>query len=189
MNNNCELIDGEFYVLETIRFKLPQGPWWHSADLEHDTIPGTTFRTWVDDPLDDEIEVATIIIADATSDPSEPDVSQLKDISGSDLHDFLHEELVEETHSMGTEFIEWHGSKLLDTGGMSQMLVTNFAIVDQGRNRQTTQIRKRIGSKNFVIMATVDTDRDDGFDIRVIDAIFNVAEINTSDRSNKSSVN
>lgn len=74
---NTTYEDGVLEVLSLVRVRLPgSGWWWHTADYEEGASKGAVFST-----IDEETKslIAQVLIVDASLDPDEPDVTQLKE--------------------------------------------------------------------------------------------------------------
>jgi hypothetical protein len=161
---NCKLIDPEqgiFSFLDLVTFRL-SGPYtWQNDDYNSDESKVSVFRAYEHDgDTNNRRDVASITIADATLDPTEPDIAplQVADVPA------LDQLLLEGTHAQltgeGRELVRWMSSQLNQTDCM-KALVTPYIISDQGVERQSITLRLSSKGRKFVVVGVFDISQKD----------------------------
>ena len=143
---NCDLIDpehGVFSVLDLVTLRLG-GPYlWHGEDIDDETAKGAIFRAYERDVAKEGwLDVASIMVVDASNDPTEPDVSTLEQDAVPVLDAFLHEGIRLQLAANKIELIQWMSSELNQSAN-GKALVTVYIV------KETPQNVLHLGSANL----------------------------------------
>jgi hypothetical protein len=150
---NVVLTDhSRFEVLGLVSIALPGPWWWHTEDLNETGAVGAIFRCY---DRDNQNELAYLLVADLSSDQSEPDISAWQEVQASDFDRFLEREIRDRMMSDGREFIRWMSSHL-NRGPLGTCLLTAYVARDQGRERQYMDLRARVRDRNICVGACFD---------------------------------
>jgi hypothetical protein len=156
--------DDRFEVLNLVSIVLPGRWWWHAEDL-HDPggAKGAVFRAYEGDYVAEDgnlQELAYLLIADASDDPTEPDITRFEQKDVEEFDRFLEQACRRSMAREGREMIRWMSSHLSETArGMG--LITAYIANDQGRERQYMDLRIRVGERNVLICGCFDIQRKD----------------------------
>jgi hypothetical protein len=155
--HNYEVINAEhgvYSVLGLVSFALP-GPYqWIVEDYENENSKGAIFRAY-DSPDKDAFEVASIFVADATNDPTEPDVSTLGQDDIPSLDNFLREDIQTQMVADGRAIVEWGFSDLVQSE-IAKALYTYYIVLDRGTERQTIVVRVKVKDRKMVAVGQYD---------------------------------
>jgi hypothetical protein len=155
---------GVFEILGLIKVR-PLGPWWwHTEDFDDPGgAKGAIFRCYDADvrAADGNLqELAYLLAADATSDPTEPDISHFERTDVEAFNRVLEHAIRESMARDGREMTKWMSSHLNETS-QGKGLMTAYIGRDQGRERQYFDLRIRIRQSNAIIGACFDISRKD----------------------------
>jgi len=156
---NSELIDPErgiFSVLGLVALRL-SGPYlWNSCDIDDEMVQGAIFQAYEPEDSEDEmLDVASIMVVDATNDSTELDISVVKQDNISSVDEFLREGIQAQLKTEGAEIIQWMSSQLNQSETLKGLL-TAYIIKEQGRNLQVIALRVKIKGRKIVIIGNFD---------------------------------
>lgn len=175
---NIELVDYQrkiFDVLGLFRLHLPQGFNWYCEDLAEANAKGAIFRTWEKEEPG-QYEMASIIIADVTEDPTEPEISGITQADVATLDDLFKEEISEQLNSQGRAVVQWQSSQLNETQNLTA-LVTAYIVGEDQRQQQNIALRMAVTQRKFVLMGRFDVDKHELLAKPVFESLQNVSVI------------
>jgi len=143
-----------YSVLGLMMVSLP-GPYlWVVEDYDNENSKGAMFRAY-DSEDEDAFEVASILVADATNDPSEPDVSTLGQDDIPSLDSFLREDIQTQMNADGRSMVDWGFSDLVESE-IVKALYTYYIVLDQSTERQTIVVRVKVKDRKMVAVGQYD---------------------------------
>jgi len=155
--HNYETINAEhgvYSVLGLMMVSLP-GPYlWVVEDYDNENSKGAMFRAY-DSEDEDAFEVASILVADATNDPSEPDVSTLGQDDIPSLDSFLREDVQTQLAADGRAMVDWRFSDLVQSE-IAKALYTYYIVLDRGMERETIAVRVKVKGRKLVAVGQYD---------------------------------
>jgi hypothetical protein len=158
------LDDGVFEVLGLIKIRPPGPWWWHTEDLsDPDGARGAIFRCYEDGYVaaNGELqELAYLMAADVTDDPTEPDISRFVESDVERFDRMLEPAIRQLMANDGRTLIKWMSSHLSETS-LGKGLATAYIGHDRGRERQYFDLRLRVRDSNAVIGGCFDIPRKD----------------------------
>jgi hypothetical protein len=156
--------DGVFEVVDLIKIRLPGPWWWHAEDLDDpDGARGAVFRCYEEGYIASDgnlQELAYLLAADVSRDPSEPDISRFEQTDVPEFDRVLHDAILRATSRSGREMTKWMSPHLSETS-LGKGLMSGYIARDQGRERQYFDLRLRIRQSNALIGACFDIARKD----------------------------
>lgn len=167
---NSELIDEEngiFSILDTVHIQLSGPYWWKCEDIDEENCTGSIFRLFDEK---ESLDIAYIMVVDATNDPSEPDISGLDEDNVEAVDRYLFGEIVSALKQEGREMLEWMSSQLNETDCM-KALVTAYKTQDQGKDRQEVHMRINVNGRKWVLISCFDIARKDELAKPIIDIV------------------
>jgi hypothetical protein len=171
---NVTLTDqARFEVLGLVSIALPSPWWWHTEDLNETGVVGAIFRCFEEG---NESELAYLLIADLSSDQSEPDVSTWLEMQASNFDRLLERQILDQMMSDGREFIRWMSSHL-SRGPLGKCLTTAYVGKDQGRERQYIDVRTRVRDRNICMGACFDVARAKELSAPIMSALFDARSL------------
>ena len=161
---NCTLIDPEqgiFSFLDLVTFRL-SGPYaWQNDDYNGDESRVSVFRAYEHgSDANDRCDVASITIADATLDPTEPDIAALQEADVPALDQLLLEGTQAQLVAEGRQLVRWMSSQLNQTDSL-KALVTAYIVGDQGVERQSIAVRLSSKGRKVVAVGVFDIPKKD----------------------------
>ena len=161
---NCTLIDPEqgiFSFLDLVTFRL-SGPYaWQNDDYNGDESKVSVFRAYEHDgDANNRCDVASITIADATLDPTEPDIAVLREADVPAMDQLLLEGTQAQLVAEGRELVRWMSSQLNQTDSL-KALVTAYIVSDQGEERQSIAVRLTSKGRKVVAVGVFDIAKKD----------------------------
>ena len=154
---NCEAINAEYGVYSVLGLmvvSLPGQYQWIVADYDGENAKGAIFRAFEAEDKDAP-EVASILVIDATNDPTEPDVSTLMQDEIPSLNDFLREDAQAQLAADGRAMISWESSDLVQSE-ISKALYTYYVVLDYGIERQNIVVRVKVKDRKMVAIGQYD---------------------------------
>jgi len=159
---NSKLVDAEqglFSVLGLVSFRRPGPYWWHGEDINDGESQGAIFRAYVPDQAKaGQLDVAYVLVADATADTTEPDISKLEDADVHAIDCVLHEGIERALTADGMQMVRWMSSHLNKVANLKG-LVTAYIVRDQGKERQYMTLRITVKSRKLVVIGVFDIER------------------------------
>lgn len=155
--------EGRFDVLGLIRIVVP-GPWWWQADdLNEPHAQGACFRCFEEGYVADDgnlQEIANLLVADVSADPTEPDISLLQPEDVEALDRRLEAEIRCMFARDGRVMTKWMSSHL-NVLASGKGLTTAYVAWDQSRERQYFDLRISVGGRKVFIGGCFDIARKD----------------------------
>jgi len=143
-----------YSVLGLMTLSLPGAYRWIVADYDYENAKGVIFRA--SEPEDgDAPEVASILVADATNDSTEPDVSTLVQDDIPSLDDFLRGDAQTQLAADGRAMVDWGSSDLVQSVIM-KALYTYYVVWDHGIERQNIVVRVKVKDRKMVAVGQYD---------------------------------
>jgi len=131
------------------------GPYqWIVEDYDHENAKGVIFRAFESEEQGAP-EIASIVVADATNDPTEPDVSTLVQDDIPSLDDFLRGDALTQLAADGRAMVEWASSDLVQSE-ISKALYTYYVVWDHGIVRQNIAVRVKVKDRKMVAVGQYD---------------------------------
>jgi hypothetical protein len=156
--------DGVFEVLDLIKIRPPGPWWWHTEDLiDPGGARGAIFRCYEDGYVaaNGELqELAYLMAADVTDDPTEPDISRFVESDVEKFDQTAEPAIRQLMANDGRTLIKWMASHLSETS-LGKGLMAGYIARDQGRERQYIDLRLRIRDRNAIIGGCFDISRKD----------------------------
>jgi len=132
------------------------GPYqWFVADYITENANGAVFRAFGSEDGDGP-EIASILVVDATNDPTEPDVLPLVQENVPPLDEFLRRDAQAQLSADGSSMVDW-GSSYLAQSEISKALYTYFGVWDHGIERQNIVVRVKVKDRKMVAIGQYDT--------------------------------
>ena len=161
---NCKLTDpeqGNFSFLDLVTFRLSGPYWWKNDDYNSEQGKVSVFRAYArEDDHDVDPEVASVTIADATLDPTEPDVSALQEADVPAIDRTLLEGTEAQLIAEGRTMVRWMSSKLNQTDRVKG-LVTVYIVGEHGQQRQCIALRLTSKARKIVVIGVFDLAKKD----------------------------
>ncbi len=161
---NCiRLGEGRFEVLGLISMVLPGPWWWQAEDLNDPHARGTCFRCFEEGYLAEDgnlQELANLLVADVSADPTEPDISLLQPEDVDALDRRLEAEIRRVFAHDGRTMTKWMSSHL-NVLASGKGVTTAYIARDQGRERQYLDIRISVGGRKVIVGGCFDIARKD----------------------------
>ena len=173
---NYEAINAEhgvYSVLGLMTVSLPRQHRWFVADYDNENAKGAIFRAFEAED-EDAPEVASILIADATNDPTEPDVSTLAQDDISSIDDFLRGDALTQLAADGRAMVEWGSSDLVQSE-ISKALYTYFVVWDHGIERQNIVVRVKVKDRKMVAVGQYDTAKKEALALAIYEVMNNLS--------------
>lgn len=156
MTEYCRMIDGErgaFRILDMVELDLSGQLLWHTSELDTDEAKGVTFFGF-DKSDGDGSSCVSLTVADVTSDPTEPRIS---DITAQNLEaiamDLRHG--IEATAAANDmEILEWYGSHLSSVTA-KPFLVSHYRLREPLGARREVTLRATVDNRKLVIVGWV----------------------------------
>jgi len=133
---------------------LPGAYRWIVADYDYENAKGVIFRA-SEQEEGDAPEVASILVADATNDPTEPDVSTLVQDDIPSLDDFLRGDAQTQLAADGRAMVDWRFSDLVQSE-IAKALYTYYIVLDRGMERETIVVRVKVKGRKLVAVGQYD---------------------------------
>jgi hypothetical protein len=138
--------DGVFNVMNITDIRLP-GPWcWHGEDIEQPDAKGVIFRAY---RRSGGLDIAYLLVADVTTDPTEPDISDLIAADVPELDQRLEAGIRDQFETQSTTLTRWMSSRLNEDRGQ-RALLTAYIITDSGKDRQMMAVRMKIHGRKMI---------------------------------------
>lgn len=152
---------GTFTFLDLVAFRL-SGPYsWQNDDYNGEESKVSVFRAYEKaGDANNRCDVASITIADATLDPTEPDIAALQEADVPALDQLLLEGTRSQLVAEGRELVRWMSSQLNQTDSLKG-LVTAYVVGDQGVERQNIAVRLSSKGRKVVAVGVFDIPRKD----------------------------
>jgi len=161
---NCKLIDPEqgiFSFLDLVTFRLSGPHFWHNEDINDESVKMSAFRAYEEDgDANNLLEVGNIAIADATLDPTEPDIAALQEADVHAVDQALFEGAQAQLIADGNTLVRWMSSQLNQTADMKG-LVTAYIVSTQGVERQCIALRLTSKARKIVAVGVFDIAKKD----------------------------
>jgi hypothetical protein len=174
---NSKLLDpdkGLFSVLELVAIQLAGSYWWNGEDINDELYQRAIFRAYDPETVEnDELDIASITVVDATSDPTEPDVSLLKKSDVKSLDESLCKSIRAGLEADGMELQEWMSSQLNQSDEL-KMLITAYKVKSQGKERQFIAARFRTRGHKIVTIGIFDIDKKELLAVPIFNIIRNM---------------
>ena len=178
-SENFELVDYEshtFLVLGMVRVCLPLLWPWYCEDMNDPNARGAIFRTWgSDEPTGDEI--ANIIVADATGDPTEPDVSIITGADIAKTDNYLESETAKALAEQEMKLTKWMGSEQKQCGN-NNCLISRYIASDQGQSKCIIAYRQTIKDRKIVALGCFNVDLKEILEEPILSALEGVIPVN-----------
>jgi len=105
-----------------------------------------------------QLDVAYVLVADATADTTEPDISKLEDADVQALDCTLHDGIEQQLTADGMQLVRWMSSYLNKVANLKG-LVTAYIVKDQGKERQYMTLRITVKARKLVVIGVFDIER------------------------------
>jgi len=148
--NGLKIFDSdphELTVLGSATIKLFNGYAWQCEEINDETAVGYNFSAFEDPPTK---SVATITVAEATSDLEEPDINLVEDADVSKVDSILQNAI-----QANMDVVEWTTSKLNKISELN-VLITKYKARDDGKIWQYVALRLSNEKKKYVIIGMFD---------------------------------
>jgi hypothetical protein len=136
-----------FLVLDRVYIKLFHDYSWYSEDIEEDSVRGSIFYAYEEQPT---LSVASITVADVSSDTAEPDISGIKPEYVDVVDALLKSEI-----SRQFNVTRWMSSQL-NVFNSLKVLVTAYITTDKEKQWQYIALRLSNNNQKFVIIGSFD---------------------------------
>jgi len=164
MSKNVELLsasDPSFLINGDIQVPIVGNFLWLTADIDEETCVGAICRAYDRDGTSDPaLEIASVIVVDATSDPDEPDISTVHADDVPQLDTYLRHAVSVQLQNDGMQIVKWMSSQLNETAA-TKGLVTAYIVSDEGRERQMIALRLAHWDRKIVVIGSFDIARKD----------------------------
>ena len=158
---------GLYYVLGLVRIQT-FGPYiWATEDLDGSGANGAIFRCYEDG---NEQELAYLLAADVTGDPSEPEIEALRREDVEAVDRYLEEGIRRALPNAGRKMIRWMSSSFHETE-LGNRLMSPYIAEDQGRQRQYIDYRMLVSGRKWVVSGCFDVARASDFARPILDAV------------------
>ncbi len=154
---NTKLIDsdiGVFSFLDILTIQVPPIGWWQSEDFEDEKSRGVIFSAFEPPKNEDEdpvLNIAWFLLADATNDPDELNITLLNEEKLSEVDKQLHQDIENSLKNDGMIIQKWVPSELSEISGI-KMLISSYLYTEGNVERQSVAVRFSVKDKNIVII-------------------------------------
>lgn len=175
---NCKMEDGEkgiFSVLGLVAVRITGPYWWHSEDIDDEMAKGSIFRAYEAEGGGDDtkLDIASVMVVDATNDPSEPDVSILEVRDVPSIDDTLHEANKAGLPDIGMQLIQWMSSELNEAENI-KVLVSAYVVMDGKKKRQFISARFNAKGRKVVAVGIFDIAKKDVLAAPIFNVLRNI---------------
>lgn len=152
---------GVFTILEQLRIRLSGPYWWKGEHIDEEGAVGVDFRAYPQDVKEDEMfPQASILIADVTTDPTEPNISGIRELEIMRIDDYLREELSKQDQ---LPLVAWEGTEVKTIDGEEGLLST-YRVEDEGIERRMKAFRVNSRGRKWAVIASYDSKREGELD-------------------------
>jgi len=155
LNNMKKLLDDWYTVMNLVAFRLPR--WlWAFKDIDESNAKGALMSTWGEcEPEKADLDIGGLLVADATDDPTEPDVSGLSTAVVQAIMRDLQKGLEAFYLEGGMRILKWQSTNFVESD-VGNGILTQYILLDQGKERQHIDLRFGVKGRKVVVIAYYD---------------------------------
>lgn len=178
--SNSKLIDSErlqFSVLGLITFSLPKQYSWQGKDINDEKVKGSYFGAFEQGQAKEGgMPIASLTVADVTSDSTEPDVLAIEQADVQSIDDMLHKDVASQLPAQGGELVRWMSSQLNQSDTVKG-LVTAYIVLERGREWQNIVLRFNAKGRKVVVICAFDIANKEVVAAPIFDVMRNISVI------------
>jgi hypothetical protein len=178
--SNSKLIDPErllFSVLGLITLSLPKQYSWQGNDINSKEVKGSYFGAFEQGQTKEGgIPIASLTVADVTSDATEPDVLAIGQADVQAIDDMLQKDVESQLPAQGRELVRWMSSHL-NQSDKFKGLVTAYIVLERGSEWQNIVLRFSAKNHKVVVIGAFDIAKKEVLAAQIFDVMRNIVVI------------